>query len=209
MISNVVSVRPETPLIEAAEILTKNDFTGVPVSDSEGRLVGLLTEYDLISRGTSLHLPTLAKLFSGASFYKSDKELLPEVQNILKLSVADVMNTTPLTLSPNSMITEAVHLFSEHHAVNPVPVIDETRKIVGILARFDIVKLWGQAGGVQDAHTVSHGSQRKEAEEFLDQFNKRFVVVSKARTRWWLLASMFFAAVGFIIAFALILRLSS
>jgi len=210
MVQNVVMVRPETPLVEAAEVITKNDFTGLPVSDSEGRLLGLLTEYDLISRGTSLHLPTLSKLLSGASFYKSDKELLlPEVKSILELKVSDVMNKEPLTLSPNSMISEAVQLFAEHHAVNPVPVIDETRKVVGILARFDIVKLWGSANPGPETHTIAQREGGNEAENFLEQFNKRFVLVSKARTRWWLVASMLFGAVGFIIAFAIILRLTS
>jgi len=186
MITDVVSVRPETPLVEAAEILTKHDFTGLPVVDTQNRLVGIMTEYDLISRGTFVHLPTLSKLLSDTSFYKNEKEnLFPEVQKILELKVKDVMNKDPLTLSPTSMIPEAVRIFSEHHAVNPVPVIDAGRKVVGIIARFDIVKLWGQTAPQQREKVHEHGTKNEDAEKFFKEFNKRFVVVSRARTRWW------------------------
>jgi CBS domain-containing protein len=211
MTKDIVVVRPETSLAEAAQLLTKHNFSGLPVVSKDGKLAGLVTEYDLIEKGTAMHLPTLAKLLSDFSFYKSDKDfVLPEVKKMLSLRVEDVMNREPLTLPENATVEEAIEVFAHHHAVNPVPVIDVQKRLVGILARFDIIKLF---------HTVPHPSSAEVSHErthedpqiqaFLTNLEDRFIVVPKARARYWLLASILFAIVGFIIAFALILRLAA
>ena len=51
MTREVVSVKPETPLQEAAEVLAYHGFDGVPVVDEANKPVGILTEYDLLSKG--------------------------------------------------------------------------------------------------------------------------------------------------------------
>lgn len=140
MTRTVVSVRPETPIAEAAKALQEHQLDGVPVVDEENILVGILTEYDLVSKGTLVHLPTFQKVLQNLSF--EDRKPIQEIKEVMKLTVRDVMNTEPLTLSPDQTMSDAVTLFHEHHRVNPVPVINEDRKVVGVLSRWDIVKLF-------------------------------------------------------------------
>ncbi|PIR87405.1 MAG: hypothetical protein COU11_00560 [Candidatus Harrisonbacteria bacterium CG10_big_fil_rev_8_21_14_0_10_49_15] len=141
MTKEVVSVYPETPLHEAAALITKHHFTGMPVVDAEGKLAGILTEYDLISGDSAIHLPTLHKVLTGLNVFGKDKaEFSEDVEAVMKLTVADAMNKDPLTILPETTFEEAVKTFQEHHRVNPIPVIDADRKVLGVLSRFDVVR---------------------------------------------------------------------
>lgn len=141
MTKNVVSVRPEMLLSEAAKIIADRGFDGVPVVDDEGKLVGILTEYDLISKGSAIHLPTFQFILQNLEVFKKDKEhFQKDVADIANLKVKDVMNTDPLTLPEETSFEEAVGAFCDHHRVNPIPIIDAERKVVGVLSRYDILK---------------------------------------------------------------------
>ena len=59
MTREVVSVHPDTSLLDAAKLIAEYNFDGVPVVDNENRLVGIVTEYDLINKTSAVHLPTL------------------------------------------------------------------------------------------------------------------------------------------------------
>lgn len=207
MTKDVISVTPEMPLVEAVDLLLKHGYNGLPVVDSSGVLVGILTEYDLVIKGSSLHLPTFLKLLEHFEIYKKDSSLVKnEISAILTMKVGDVMSTESLTLSPDDSIDKAIKTFSEHHKVNPILVVNNNKKLVGVLSRYDLIKLFGAP-----LVKVSDGSKARELDKdinlFLEDFEKRFVLVSKARTYSWFFFSIVFALIGFIIAFALILRI--
>lgn len=141
MVREVISVYPETPLTEATKILTMHHFDGLPVVDHENTLVGILTEYDLISKGSAIHLPTFQLILKNLQIFKKDRELFAsQAQELLSLTVKDVMNNDPLTLSQDSSFEEAVITFRDHHRVNPIPIIDKNRKVIGVISRFDILR---------------------------------------------------------------------
>ena len=64
MTKDVTSVHPEISLFDAHEIIVRSNFDGVPVVDAEGRVIGILTEYDMLSKASVMHLPTLQKLIT-------------------------------------------------------------------------------------------------------------------------------------------------
>lgn len=141
MTKDVVSVAPETSLIDVAKLLTEKKFNGLPVIDGAGILVGILTEYNLISNQSGIHLPTLQAVLGNLSvFGKDKKEFSDEVAEVAKLTAKDVMNSDPLTLPNTATYEEVVKTFQDHHSVNPIPVIDSTRKLVGVVSRYDVLK---------------------------------------------------------------------
>lgn len=141
MTSEVVSVRPGTPLQEAAEILAHHGFDGVPVVGEDNTLVGILTEYDLVSKGSAIHLPTFQKIIQNFGVYSKDKDRFnKEFEALSSLKVKDVMNDDPLTLSEDATYEEAVRAFKDHHRVNPIPVINQDQKVVGVVSRYDVLK---------------------------------------------------------------------
>ena len=141
MTKEVVSVTPEMPLFEAAKILSEHNLDGAPVVNETNKLLGIITEYDLISQSSSIHLPTLQKILQDIKVFGKDKsQFKKEFQDVIALKVQDVMNDDPLTLAPDDSFEEMVKAFREHHRVNPIPVIDKNKKVVGVVSRFDVLK---------------------------------------------------------------------
>ena len=148
MSKDVISVYPETPLTEAAVIIAENNFDGVPVVDKDDALLGVLTEYDLLSKGFALHLPTLQFIFRNLKLFRQNPEQFEEnTEQILNLKVRDVMNTDPLTLPEDATYEDTVAAFRDHHRVNPIPVIDKDRRVLGVVSRFDVLKPLHELGG--------------------------------------------------------------
>ena len=141
MTKNVISIVPEMPLFEAAKILMDHDFNGAPVVDKDNKLLGILTQYDLISRGSAIHLPTFQKLLKDIGVFGKDKShFKKEFADVISLTVKDAMNKDPLVLRDDATYDEVVAAFREHHRVNPIPVVDQTEKVVGVVSRYDLLK---------------------------------------------------------------------
>jgi len=141
MTRNVLSVGPSDSLLEAADMLMRHGFNGLPVVDWKGKLVGILTQYDLISKSTQLHLPTFQRLIEQHPAFRSSPEMQrKQLEEISSIRVEDVMNKDPLVLHEEATFKEAVDAFYEHHRVDPIPVVDKNGKLVGIVSRYDILK---------------------------------------------------------------------
>lgn len=200
----VITIRPDTPLAEAVNILTQHNFNGLPVVDEKNVLVGLLTERDLILNDSYLHLKTLLKLMNEFNFYKKDAgDIKEDLKKVMDMKVSDVMNQRPLVLHPDDNIEAATRLFGDPK-VNPIPIVDSNNKLLGVMSLSDLTKLYGV--------TLREDHQFKEVDKnidlFLKEFEKKFILVSKFRTNTWMVTSIIFAIAGFIIAFMLIIRIS-
>jgi CBS-domain-containing membrane protein len=146
MTADAVSVKPETPLVDVATLLTQRQFNGVPVVDEHGQLIGIITEYNLISGASGVHLPTLQKVLSQIPVFSKDKkEFSKDVEDVMKLTARDVMNNDPFTLPNTATYDETVKAFQSHHAINPIPVVDSQRRLVGVVSRFDVLKPLAQS----------------------------------------------------------------
>src|SRR3989344_4338197 len=198
MTKDVISVTPETPLMDAVNLMLSNSFTGIPVVNQEGIVQGLLSEQDMVINGESLHLPTLMKLLTEFDFYKKETyQIKNDLVKLFNLKVADAMNHNPILISHKASVEEANKIFADHPKANPLPVVDDNKKLVGVLALYDLLKLYG-------VHVQSKRAVDKNVDEFINKFERQFVLVSKFRTQTWWIASLLFAVVGFIIAFMLI-----
>src|SRR3989344_2279912 len=116
MTKEVVSVRPDTNLLDVAKILAEHNFDGVPVIDGDSKVVGIVTEYDLINKTSAVHLPTLQVILRNLPQFKAEEAHFQE--EILELKVMDIMNKEPLCLAPDVPYDEVIKIFREHHRVN-------------------------------------------------------------------------------------------
>lgn len=139
MTKRAISVSPDTSAMEAAKIITEHNFDGVPVVDDNNHLIGILTEYDLITKTSAVNVSFLQKILG--DIYSSKKETAQnEVKNISDLKVKDIMNTEPLALRDDTTFEDAVETFRAHHRVNPIPIVNDKNEVVGIISRFDILR---------------------------------------------------------------------
>src|SRR3989338_11356656 len=92
MTKEVISVHSDTSLLDVAKALAEHNFDGVPVVDSENKLIGIVTEYDLISKDM-IHLPTLQVVLNNLQVFKKDQaQFDAEIKKLSNLKVKDVAN---------------------------------------------------------------------------------------------------------------------
>jgi CBS domain-containing protein len=205
MTENVITVFEGTPLAEAAMILTKHNFNGLPVVDKAGKVVGLFAERNMVSERSYSHLNTLLKLFSELEFYKKDNSPIREdLKNLMALKVKSIMTANPAVIHPQDSVEQAVALFA-NPANNPLLVVDEQQLLKGVVSMSDLTKLYG----VPTKHVLDDKNVDQQIENFVQKFEQQFVVVSKTRANMWLIVSISFALIGFAVAMFLIVRVSA
>ena len=204
MTTSVISVHPESLLVEAVNLLTKHKFNGLPVVNDNGVLVGMLNERDLVTNDSYVHLKTLFKLLNDFNFYKKDKSPIQEdLKKILDLKVSSVMNSAPFSLKSSANIEEAARMFGDPK-INPLPIVDAENKVVGIISLSDLTKLYG----VSVKKSGENQELDKQIDNFLIDFEKKFLFVSVMRTKLWFVTSILLVLIGFLIAMMLIVRIS-
>ncbi len=137
MTEKVIAVSPETSVKEIADILLKKKIGGVPVLDGE-KLVGIVTEEDLIMKNVKLHFPTYIQLLDAVIYLESLKKYEEELRKAVGATAKDVMTRDLVTISPEADIEEAATLMIERN-ISRLPVV-ENDKLVGIITRRDILK---------------------------------------------------------------------
>jgi CBS domain-containing protein len=133
MTRDVITVRPETTIHEAAALMVTHGISGLPVVDDTGRVVGIVSEGDLIIRqkGRRSH-----PWWRG--FFDDGEKLAREYQKRAGTTVSDVMTRSVLCVSPRLPI-ESVAIILDERRIRRVPVVDLGR-LVGIVSRGDLIK---------------------------------------------------------------------
>ncbi len=204
MTERVVSVNMDTPVTEAAFMLSEHGFNGLPVVDAAGRVAGIFSERHLVTDRSYLHLKTLLKLFSDMKFYKKDSSPInKELQEILELKVKDVMNPFPTTVRVEDSIEEAARLFANPNN-NPLPVVDGNNNLRGIVSLSDLTKFYG----IVTKKLLRETDVDMKIDKFVKKFDKEFLVVTRLRASTWFIFSVLFSVVGFAVAMMLILRIA-
>jgi CBS-domain-containing membrane protein len=139
MTREVVSVTPDTAIEELAQLLVGKKVSAVPVVEKDGKLVGIISEGDLLQRDKPLHIPTVISIFDWVLYLESSKKFETEVKKITALKVGELCTRDVMTCTPDTPLTEVAQLMVNRH-VHLVPVVDEEKKVVGVVARLDIVR---------------------------------------------------------------------
>ncbi len=139
MITNVVTVQSDITIGELSNILLKNKVSGVPVVDKEDKLIGIVTEADIIKDNVKMQFPFYFDPLM-VSVYMVDFEKYNEnVKDYLNTKVEEIMNQRVKTANPQTPVNEIADIMV-NSKVNRVPIVDENKKVVGIVTRADIIK---------------------------------------------------------------------
>jgi CBS domain-containing protein len=151
MTTDIRTVGPDATIDAAITIMIERRVTGVPVTDSRGFLVGILTEGDLLRRvetGTGDHIrPLFLDLLIG-----SGREAVDYVRTHSR-RVSDLMTSHVLTVREEDPLGEVVRLMERRH-IRRVPVLRDGR-LIGIVSRSDLVTALGRK-----LATIPHGPTR-------------------------------------------------
>ena len=138
MTKDIVTVTPETEIVQAAGILLKNRINGLPVVDNTGKLVGILCQSDLIVQQKRIPVPSLFTLLESYVSLSSVKRIDKEVEKIAAITVKQAMTANPVTVSPETEIEDIAGLMVDRK-YHTLPVVDGGR-LVGIIGKEDVLK---------------------------------------------------------------------
>ena len=133
-----ITVEPEASVARAVRLMLQNNISGLPVIDSKGELVGMVTEGDFLRRG---ELGTQRQRPRWLEFLLGPGRLAAEYVQAAGQKVAQVMTPEVKTITPETPLEEVVRLM-EHHRVKRLPVVQDG-KLVGIVSRADLLHALG------------------------------------------------------------------
>lgn len=149
MTREVVTLSPEMTVEEAAERFVQRGISGAPVVDDHGRLVGVLSESDILRRLKEIAEEALGKRYLTSRVHSLDllaflgerqHEAVEEVYRQLRRSkVGDVMTKHVQSVRPTDSLENVAAAMIEHD-VNRLPVVDAGR-VVGIITRADLARV--------------------------------------------------------------------
>ena len=139
MTTEIVTVSPETEIVNAAKILLEKKINGLPVTDSSGRLLGVLTQSDLVAQQKDIPIPSVFTLMESYVPLTLIKRIDNEVEKIAALTVEQAMTPDPVTVSPETDIAEVAKLMVDNK-YHTLPVM-EGDKVVGIVGKEDVLKI--------------------------------------------------------------------
>jgi CBS domain-containing protein len=145
MTSPVSTVSPDTPVAQVARMLREKHISGMPVLDDAGTVVGIVTEIDLIKRHARVHFPIYLPFLDSLIFLESPRRYQEDVRHVLGTTAQDIMTRPVRTATPETDVKDLATMMVEERA-NPIPILDESDKLVGIVSHTDIVRLVEQAG---------------------------------------------------------------
>jgi CBS domain-containing protein len=140
MVRGVISVGPDIPVQIAANAMVRNCVSALPVIDIHVKLVGIVSEGDLIRRveiGTERRRPLMSSDAQAKEFVKSHAK-----------RVSDVMTREVITAQPETPLREIVNLM-EKHSIKRVPIVQD-KLVVGIVSRVNLLQVLARANDNTD-----------------------------------------------------------
>jgi acetoin utilization protein AcuB len=139
MTHKVISVDPDAGIFTAQELMAANKIRHLPVTEPNGRLIGIVTDRDIRS--------ALPYRF----FKESPSE--EEKKNVSQLKIKDIMTRDAITISPTYTIQDAL-LMIQDARVGALPVVDEEGILKGIISVRDLLRAFINVLGIGDPGTL-------------------------------------------------------
>jgi CBS domain-containing protein len=142
MTTEVVTVNPDTPVYQIARLMSAYDISGVPVVDDRNRVLGVVTELDMIVRNTRFKVPNFIMILDSIIYLETPKHFEERLQHMLGVTAREIMSAPAVTIAPDATI-EALAELMVGRRMNPLPVVQDER-LIGIISRSDIIRLMAQ-----------------------------------------------------------------
>jgi CBS-domain-containing membrane protein len=138
MDADVPTVSPDDDARTAIDLLAKTEMGAIPVVDDERRVVGIVSESDLIlsDEESDLHLPHYLNIMGGIVFVGSMKGFEERLNKAFATKVSELMTADPIVaLAGDDAEAVAKTIADEHH--NHLPVVDADGRLAGLVTRAD------------------------------------------------------------------------
>ncbi len=138
MCKTVITVEKDTPISELSDLFIEYNINGIPVLNDQGKVVGIVTQGDLIEQNKNLHIPTVITLFDAVLFLESEKKFESDIKKLTGNKVEDIYSPDAVTVSIDTEINDIATIMAEKD-VHTLPVMDG-EKLVGVIGKLDLIR---------------------------------------------------------------------
>jgi CBS-domain-containing membrane protein len=140
MNTDVPALEPQDEAREAIERLAKLDLGALPVVNSEQRVIGIVSESDLVlsEEEADVHLPHYLSIMGGIVFTGSMKGFDKKLDKAFATNVRDLMTADPYCARTDDGVEKVARMIAEKHH-NHLPVVDGDGKLAGVVTRADVL----------------------------------------------------------------------
>ncbi len=139
MTSGALTLSPDSEVSVAAKLLLEKHLNGVPVVDSEGTLVGVICQSDLVAQQKSISVPSFFTILDGFISLSSSDDFEKEITKISATKVEQAMTPNPVTITPETSIEKIADLMVGKKLYT-LPVV-ENGKLIGVIGKEDVLKV--------------------------------------------------------------------
>jgi len=138
MNADVAGVAPDDEARTAIDLLAKSDLGAVPVIDEDHKVVGIVSESDLIlaDEESDLHLPHYFEIMGGVVFIGSMKGFEKRLEKAFATKVSELMTADPVVVRTYEAADRVAKKIADHHH-NHLPVVDDDGRLAGMVTRAD------------------------------------------------------------------------
>jgi CBS domain-containing protein len=139
MTADPVTVTPDATVEDVVKAMREHELPGLPVVDGDDRLVGIVTESDLVIADDEgdLHIPHYIELFGGMVFLEPLRGFERRLKKAAAATARDMMTADPVTVEADDPVRKAARLIADS-GHNRLPVV-EGGKVVGVVTRVDVL----------------------------------------------------------------------
>jgi CBS domain-containing protein len=140
MDADIPTLSPDDDARTAIELLASQELSAVPVVDGERRVVGIVSESDLVlsKEEADLHLPHFLNIMGGVVFVGSMKGFEERLNKAFATRVAELMTPDPFCAEVDQSVDSVARLIAEKHH-NHLPVVDGDGRLAGLITRADVL----------------------------------------------------------------------
>ena len=138
MSQTVVSVKAETSVGRIAQLMDTHGISGVPVVDDLNRVIGIVTDFDLVVRNTPIDPPPFLPLLEGRIPLETQSHFERRIRHMVGTEARDLMTEDVITIGANEDVETLAQLMITNK-INLVPVVDAGR-LEGVVSRADVIR---------------------------------------------------------------------
>ena len=139
MTANVKVAKEEDTIKDIANILITEKIGGVPVVDEDNKVVGIISETDIMKKEKYINPPEYITFLQGIICLDDFKKMEHDIKDIAAVKVKDLMSKEVVKVHEDDTFDDVANIMIKK-SVNRVPVVDKDNRIKGIICRYDIIK---------------------------------------------------------------------
>ena len=141
-----ITIGKEEQLTEVAKLMVKHNLTAISVVDDNNKLIGIISEGDLLYKKVRPHAPHYINILGANIYYGGIGEYDAQFKKLVATKVEEIMTTEVITAYADAEVEVTVGAMVEKHLKN-LPVVDDAYHLVGMVSRHDIMKLIAEEQG--------------------------------------------------------------